>query len=209
MQEAAKFWDKTAAKYAKSPIADEKSYAYTLGRTQNYLSRDDRALEVGCGTGSTALLLAEHVQHMTASDISPNMIQIARQKAKDQAVHNITFTVADITANTTDEAYDVVLAHNILHLLEDIPTTIRHLTSLLKPGGLFISKTVCLNNPSASFKYWLLKTILPLMQMIGKAPHVSFLDKGTLEQLIRSAGFDLLETGDHPAPSRYIVARKK
>jgi len=39
-------------------------------------------LEFGCGTGSTALLHASFVKHMTATDISDEMIEIAKQKAK-------------------------------------------------------------------------------------------------------------------------------
>ena len=57
MHKTAKFWDKAAAKYAKSPIEDIEAYNYTIGRTRSYLSPTDRVLEVGCGTGSTALLL--------------------------------------------------------------------------------------------------------------------------------------------------------
>ena len=52
--------------------------------------------------------------------------------------------------------------------------------------------------------------ILPLIQWIGKAPYVHFMAIGELEETIASGGFEIIETGNHPAspPSRYIVARK-
>ena len=81
MQNAARFWDKVAPKYAKSPIADMDAYTYTLERTRSYLSPDDTVLEVGCGTGSTALLLAGNVRHVTASDLSANMIEVGSEKS--------------------------------------------------------------------------------------------------------------------------------
>ena len=58
MQQAETFWDGAAENYAKSPIRDVEAYNYTLERTRTYLSPTDKVLEVGCGTGSTALLLA-------------------------------------------------------------------------------------------------------------------------------------------------------
>lgn len=208
----AKFWDNAAEKYAKSPIGDMKAYEYTLGRTRTYLSPTDNVLEVGCGTGSTALLLAGNVKHITATDLSSEMIKIATQKAKDQNISNVTFTTAEMLENKADkELYDVVLAHNILHLLEDIPAALRKINGVLKPGGTFISKTVCDPGPNITLKMRLIKMVLPLAQFFGKAPYVEFMDVAELEARITAAGFKIVETGNHPVtplPSRYIVANK-
>ncbi len=209
MQNAAAFWDKVAEKYAKSPIADMDSYTYTLGRTRSYLSPDDKVLEVGCGTGSTALLLAGDVGHITASDLSANMIRVGSEKARDQGIANVTFVAAELFDGAIENGpYDAVLALNVIHLLEDTAAAIRRINSLLKPGGTFISKTVCRPGSGAPFKFRLLKLILPLMQLIGKAPYVNFMEIAELENIITSAGFKIIETGNYPVPSRYIVARK-
>jgi ubiquinone/menaquinone biosynthesis C-methylase UbiE len=53
----------------------------TLDCTRKHLSASDNVLEVGCGTGTTALLLAPSVKQITASDISSRTIEIAREKA--------------------------------------------------------------------------------------------------------------------------------
>ena len=53
-----------APKYAKSPIKDVPAYEYTLGRTRSYLKPTDAVLELGCGTGGTALKLADAVAHL-------------------------------------------------------------------------------------------------------------------------------------------------
>ena len=211
MHQAAKFWDGVAEKYAKSPIEDMEAYTYSLGRTRSYLRPTDRVLEVGCGTGSTALLLAENVGQITASDVSANMIRIAEGKAHEQDVTNVEFVTADVLDDAIKgESYDVVLALNLLHLLEDLPAALRRINSFLKPGGLFISKTVCPFGKDVTFKFRLMRLALPVMQWLGKAPYVNLMRIEELEHAISSEGFKIIETGNYPAspPSRYIVARK-
>ena len=145
MQEALKFWDKAAARYAKSPIQDMTSYEYTMGRTKTYLKENDHVLEVGCGTGSTALLLSGTVAHITASDLSGNMIAIAKSKALEEGVSNVNFVASDVFGDSIGQGtYDVVLALNLIHLIEDTSATMKRLSELVEPGGYFISKTVLL-----------------------------------------------------------------
>ena len=211
MQDAAKFWDKVAKKYAKSPVRDMDAYTYTLDRTRAYLSANDKVLEVGCGTGSTALVLAADTGRIKASDLSGKMIEIATQKARDQGVSNVEFVKADLFDDRLEDGpYDVVLAFNILHLLEDISSAVQRINGLLKPGGTFISKTVCEPGKGTPLKWRLLLTILPIMQFFGKAPYVNFMTIAELEETISSRGFKIVETGNYPAapPSRFIVAKK-
>jgi SAM-dependent methyltransferase len=54
----ARFWDRIARRYAADPIADMPGYEATLQRVQGLLSTEQEVLEIGCGTGTTALLLA-------------------------------------------------------------------------------------------------------------------------------------------------------
>ena len=68
--DAAPFWDKIAPRYAKKPVADPAAYEEKLARVRALLRAEDRVLEIGCGTGSTALRLASRVAEITATDIS-------------------------------------------------------------------------------------------------------------------------------------------
>lgn len=208
MQDAKKFWDKTAEKYARSPIQDLASYEYTLGRIKSYLKKDDHVLEVGCGTGSTALLLSHEVSQVTASDLSSEMIEIGKTKAAEQAIPNVSFVASDMFNDTSVQGtYDVVLALNLIHLIEDTSAAIERVSRLLKPGGYFISKTVCKPGEDAPIKYRLMLPLVPLMQWFGLAPFVKFMTPYALENHIADAGFNIIETGNHPAPSRFIVAQ--
>ncbi|WP_342078010.1 methyltransferase domain-containing protein [Yoonia sp. SS1-5] len=214
MNRTAAFWDKIAPKYAKSPVTDQASYDYTLGRTRSYLQATDRVLELGCGTGSTALLLAPAVTHILATDISGAMIEIARDKAREANIANITFARTDDA--TPEPPYDVIMAFNLFHLLDDMQQTFAQTHAQLKPGGYFISKTPCLRQLNRNPKSWLIlvmvKLVIPLMRLFGKAPAVRVFPIRQLEDAITRAGFEIIESSNHPKgppPARYIVARKR
>ena len=68
----------------------------TLNDTRKYLNSEASVLEIGCGTGTTALKLAGNVHSMTATDISSSMIAIAQEKAKEQKKEKCSFRAIDI-----------------------------------------------------------------------------------------------------------------
>ncbi len=206
MVSSEKFWDKKAEGYAASPIKDMDAYLATMEKAKAHLNADDRVLEVGCGTGSTALLLAENVAHITGSDISGNMIQIAKEKAKAQKATNVTFVRATLDDDVLEDgAFDAVLAFNILHLLDDLPAAVAQIHKRLKPGGSFISKTVVLGE---GVSLW--RLALPPMRLLGLAPSVGFLGHEQLDRIITQGGFEIEETFVHPGSfeTRFIVAKK-
>ncbi|MGB1034208.1 MAG: class I SAM-dependent methyltransferase [Primorskyibacter sp.] len=201
-RKTAAFWDKAAEAYAASPIKDMDSYLHGMERTRQHLSPTDRVLEIGCGTATSALRLAPHVAHYTATDVSPAMIAIGQDKARTDGV-DITFAVTEAhTAPGT--GYNAILAYNLLHLVRDVPGTLARLYDQTVPGGVLVTKTPCLgHNP-------LFSILIPAMRLIGKAPYVGVFRIKTLEAMIRTAGFEILETGTFPRrpPNRFIIARK-
>ena len=197
----AKFWDGVAEKYAKMAIRNPEQYHVSLERTRSYLRESDRVLELGCGTGSTALLLAPSVALYTGSDVSPKMIAIAKDKLVEAGQSNLDFIVADADSDALGTAYDAVMAYNLLHLVDNLPTTLGHIHSITREGGLLITKTPCLGS-----KKWLFAPLLWVMQLFGKAPDVLLIKPAYLEQSITDAGYEIIEAEDYG--SRYIVARK-
>lgn len=205
------FWDKLAPRYALSPISNMDAYHHTLDRTRSYLGADDNVLELGCGTGSTALELAASAAHITATDFAHGMLKVAAGKVETQGVTNVDFVQMGASDQQLgDRVFDVVLAFNLLHLLPDLDETLRQNHHRLKPGGLLISKTPCLGETGLGMKFGLIKRAIPLLQMIGKAPFVNLISIANIEAAITNAGFEIIETGNFPPlpPSRYIVARK-
>ncbi|MBR1122309.1 class I SAM-dependent methyltransferase [Bradyrhizobium lablabi] len=205
----ARFWDRTARKYAADPIADMAGYERTLERTRHYLKGDESAFEFGCGTGTTALRLAPSVGRIVATDISSEMIAIARERAKAEGRDNATFEVArPEAASWPDGAFDVAFAFNVVHLVAEREAALRGVHRLLRPGGLFISKTPCLKEMNP-----LIGIAIPLMQLVGKAPYVASFSAEDLQRDIAAAGFEIIELARHASRGRdvrpFVVARKR
>jgi ubiquinone/menaquinone biosynthesis C-methylase UbiE len=207
----ARFWDRKARQYARDPIKDQAGYERTLMRTRQLLRPTDQVLEIGCGTGTTALALAEGVASLVGTDLSAEMIAIAREKALARRCGNVRFAVAaaeDVAgAAFADGGADVVLAFNLLHLVGDQAAVLRQIFRVLKPGGTFISKTPCLREMSP-----LIRLAVPLMRAIGQAPQVLFFSAGELEQAVEQAGFIITERARHGSGAKdarlFLVARK-
>lgn len=206
MIEAAKFWNKAARKYAASKIGDPEAYAHKLAQTAQYYSADSALLEFGCGTGSTALHHAPHVASITAIDISPEMIAIAKEKQAAAGITNIDFRVGDLDAIPRELGqYDMVMAHSILHLIEDPKGAIARFHQVLKPGGYLVSSTACLKSGGALFSL-----LVPVMQFLGLAPYVNLFTKDTLKTWHEEAGFELSYVwhSDKAKMVRFLIAKK-
>lgn len=205
----ARFWDRIARKYAADPIADLAGYEATLRRVQTLLSGDQTVLEIGCGTGSTALRLAPFTRRLLATDVSPGMIAIAREKLAAQPVPQLGFAVADADAPATGQgSYDVVLAFNLLHLVDDLDQALHQAVRALRPGGLLVSKTPCIAEMNPLVPY----LALPLMRAIGKAPRVLCFDARQLQAAISRQGLEIVCVEHHGTRGKdirpFIVARK-
>ena len=109
----ARFWDRISRKYAKDAIVDQGGYERTLDRTRALLKPDDQVLELGCGTGSTALRLAGEVQSYLATDLSARMIAIAKEKLSVSAIPALAFQIATAEASIFETGrYNAVLGFN-------------------------------------------------------------------------------------------------
>ena len=185
MGDSLRFWDRLAKKYAASPVANPAAYAEKLKRTQALFKPDFEVLEVGCGTGTTAIHHAPLVRHIRGTDLSPNMLSIARDKAARAGVTNVDFEVGDIESSSPlGGSYDMVMAHSLLHLLRDEKPAIGRIFDLVKPGGWFVSSTACLSDMVP----WL-RFVAPLGQAVGRLPQLCFFSAGQLAAEIEQAGF--------------------
>ena len=208
MVDSKTFWDKMAPKYAESQMRSVEDYEHTLARTLSHLTPEMRVLEMGCGTGTTALRLAPHVKAFVGTDQSSEMIRIARDKAADEH-SNLEFRVLGAAESAQlEEGFDVVMGFNLFHLVPDADAVLADIFKMLKPCGLMISKTPCLMDKAFGWKRFLVAGMLPILKRIGKAPDVGLWRIADVDRRIADAGFETLESGNFPAISRYVVARK-
>ena len=197
-----RFWDRIAERYAARPVKDEAAYEAMLADVAGRLRPSDRVLEIGCGTGSTAIRLAPHVSEWVAVDFSAEMLRIAGAKPVPA---NLSFVQSDARHAFDGGPWDAVCAFQVLHLVDDLPVTLAGIHAALKPGGLLIAKTWCLADMGLK-----LRGLFVVLRSLGLFPPARRLTKEDLRRSLREAGFEIVEErvfGENPH-GPYIVARR-
>ncbi|MFD7091260.1 methyltransferase domain-containing protein [Streptomyces sp. NPDC059896] len=133
-------WDALAGSFDQEPdhgLLDPAVRAAWAARLADWLpGAPSRVLDLGCGTGSLALLAAERGHRVTAVDLSPRMVALARAKLADTDAEVL---VGDAGRPPVGErTFDVVLARHVLWMLPDPEEALRHWASLLRPGGRLV-----------------------------------------------------------------------
>lgn len=206
MGQGALMFNLMARRYSRQPIADQASYERKLEITRKYLTPESEVFEFGCGTGSTALLHAPFVKHIHATDYAEKMIEIANEKRVEQSVDNASFAVADIDdMPIEEERYDVVLGLNILQLMEDLEAPLSRVHAMLKPGGYFISSSVCIEKIPGIWRF-----LLPVLVFLRLGPRVKGFSEQQLLDCVKQAGFSLEEQWNPESSMTvvFLVARK-
>ncbi|MFD2173727.1 class I SAM-dependent methyltransferase [Rhodobacter lacus] len=201
-EDQGQFWDRVAERYAARPLKDPAAYEEMLVEVGGWLQPGDRVLEIGCGTGSTAVRLGGTVERWLGTDFSAEMVRIAQAK---EAPEGVSFMQASAETEHDEAPFDAICAFHILHLLPDAPATLAALRRQLVPGGLLISKTWCLRdfNP-------LMRMIFPILRARGYMPEIRQIRARELRAMLTDAGFVLQgerHFGTH-RHSRFIVARR-
>ncbi|MFK7822731.1 MAG: class I SAM-dependent methyltransferase [Oligoflexales bacterium] len=185
---ATNFWNFIANFYARQKVSDQEAYQYKLDATEKLLNKETVLLEFGCGTGSSSLYHAKKVGKIVAIDASQAMIKIATEKMKNSNIANVEFIVSDIESYQNPSIkFNVVLGLNVLHLIPNWEETILKISSLMEPGGYFISSTACTGEGSH-----ILKALIPF-GALGLLPKLQFFTNSQLEQVIIKSGFKILK----------------
>jgi phosphatidylethanolamine/phosphatidyl-N-methylethanolamine N-methyltransferase len=147
-----KFWDKFAGNYdsfIKKTM--DKTYKKFLEYVGSELKLHHNILEIGTGTGIISFSICPKVSSIVATDISPEMIQIAIQKQNESGIKNIDFQVQDsYHLPFPDKSFDVVIASNLLHLLYEPEKPVKEVMRVLKDDGIFVAPTFCVGENTRS-----------------------------------------------------------
>ncbi len=96
-----------------------------------------RVADLGCGTGTLSLLLADEGYQVDGVDFSPKMVRRARAKTAHRA--DVTCIEGDASDPPLDRGvYDVVLCRHVLWALPDPPAVLDRWITLLAPGGRLV-----------------------------------------------------------------------
>ena len=101
----------------------------------------DDALEIGSGTGYFSLNLMQQgtIGALTATDISPGMLEQLAETAAALGLENVTTVVTEAeTLPFEDESFDLVLGHAVLHHIPDLDRAFAEFKRVLRPGGRIV-----------------------------------------------------------------------
>ncbi len=122
----------------------------------------EQVLDVGCGTGVYLPYYRRYTPHMTALDLSPEMVVQVRAQWPDVDV---------LVANAMhlpfpSASFDVAFANHVLFFVPDINRALREIHRILRPGGWFVAAT---NAQKALHRLHTLHAAA--LRSIGRRPH--------------------------------------
>lgn len=125
-----------ASAYATSTVhAKGASLSRLVALTQP--QADWRVLDIATGAGHTAFAFAPHVAHVTASDLTPEMLAVAAKLREEKGLTNVIFREADAENLPFDDAaFDLVTCRIAPHHFPDVERFLRACARVLKPGGV-------------------------------------------------------------------------
>jgi arsenite methyltransferase len=129
-----------AKELERVPEASAQSFAgvanhFTLGP----MSEGETVLDLGCGAGTDLLIAAQMVGasgRAIGVDITPSMLERARQSASDMGLANVELHEGPIEQlPLADESIDVVISNGVIDLVPDKDAVFSEIRRVLKPGG--------------------------------------------------------------------------
>ena len=160
------------------------------------IATGERVLDVGCGCGQTALQIAERVGTTGAVvglDVSEPMLTVAKRRAGEASLANVSFVQADAQVAPLDPDFDLVFSRFGIMFFEDPVAAFANLKKALVPDGrvAFVCWQPLPNNP------WMLVPLSAAAKHLPMGPPpepgapgpFSFADPERVEGILRNAGF--------------------
>ena len=148
--------------------------------------RGERAVDLGCGTGRHAVLLAGRYRQVLGVDVSQPMLDIAQRRRAADGIRFVRRDLRDLHPDR-DGRFDLVLSTHTLHHVEDLDATLERVRELVAPGG----RVVLVDNVAA-------RPVVPRRWFVAEALRGLALD---LARWRRPPGeaLELFRLSTHPA----------
>lgn len=139
-------------------------------------------LEIGCGTGYYTKELEKTGAKITAIDVSPDLLNVARSRVSSK---NVTFKIDNAyDMSFEDSIFDTVVGISVLHHLE-IERALKEIYRVLKPGGTIRFTEPNMLNPQIAIE----KNISYIKERMGDSPDETAFFKWEIRKLLQKHGF--------------------
>lgn len=178
------------------------------------VSAGDRVLDIGCGTGSLAILLAKRGATVVAIDIAPAMVSQAARSVYEAGVAELVAVqetgAVDLDTAFASESFDVVVGTLVLSELsrDEIEYTLRECLRILRRGGsLLIADEVLPRSVLGKMGGFLLR--LPFAVAAFVLTQSTTHRVSDLEERIAEAGFRIVRVTGYLAGTMKLVVAEK
>ena len=170
-----------------------------------HLKSTDKVLEIGCGTGYFTKEIVRTGALVTAIDISPELLNIAKQEITETNINFLLDNAYELSFE--DNSFDSIVGSSVLHHLE-IEKAISEMFRVLKPGGIMFFTEPNMMNPQIALQ----KNIPALKRKLGDSPDETAFFRWSLKKLLMKTGFkeivikpfDFLHPALHPSLIPFI-----
>lgn len=142
MRAIAEYWDRAAGEFDRAPdhgLGDPATRAAWAARLAAWVPDAPLdVLDLGCGTGTLSVLLAQRGHRVTGLDLSGRMAQRARAKLAGARLDARLLVGDAADPPVRRHAFDVILARHVLWTLPDPPAVLRRWVGLLRPRGRLV-----------------------------------------------------------------------
>jgi ABC-2 type transport system ATP-binding protein len=187
-----KYWSRYACGY-------DKGVEYIVGKElqkiiTKKLSNEQNlgeVIEFGCGTGYFTKILAKNSRHIIASDLSDEMLEVAKSKLKK--FKNITVKKADCEdASFKSEKFDTVVLINVIHFIRNSFKSLQESYRILKNNGLLLLIDY---TGYGMNRFEKMKLALRFIKKCGMPPKYAQIDLSPdkFNSLVENAGFKVEE----------------
>lgn len=169
--------------------------------------RGRAVLDVGCGGGILSESMAGRAGHVTGIDLAAKPLGVARLHALEAGVANLDYrqVAAEVLADESPAAFDVVTCMELLEHVPDPASTVRACARLVRPGGWVFFSTLNRNPKAFLFAIVGAEYVLNLLQR-GTHEYARFIRPSELARWGRDAGLSLEASkgmGYNPFTKRY------
>lgn len=138
------YWERHARSYDRSLAILARPMPRMLELAAESVRGAGSVLEVAAGTGLVTATIARSAQHVVATDYASAMVDVLRDRVREERLPNVVCEQADLYALRFESAsFDAVVAANVLHLVPDLQSALASLRRVLRPGGRLIVPTFC------------------------------------------------------------------
>lgn len=162
------FWDNVAGIYDITESLNGNVYKAMLRGVKQIVPEGAKVLDCAAGAGELSIAASEKAESVVCTDLSLAMLEQARKKCTKLGIENIRFEERDIFhMSDEDETYDIVMAGNVLHLIDNPEEAVKELYRVTKTGGKLILPTFVHNGART-------KVLIDLYKKFGFNPASDF-----------------------------------